>query len=198
MQFLNNYLKENFDVNTPNYKKAKEVIELIENEFGNCQLVAKTKGDGNCLIRAILVYLYNSRDKNVMFEILSGLLDDDEILKLNCHFTENRNITDEIEDIIIKLCTNVREFIEQKWDYPFDIKEHMVQYINAIDGLAMKMVMRMFCVNELQVWSLNYDETGYLYTYKIDENTFFKKEITGFKVSLICAQGRCHYSPIIY
>lgn len=194
MTSLREFLNSEFCYASPNLQVAELNAKKIEKQVGNKTIIVRVKGNGNCLPKSIITNMLLTRNEDVMFNILESFVDFGSLLQI----FENRNLDRLMEfidsPIIDSLCNNIRGEIYKKWDYSGCPEYHMDE--NAIDGLARDMIMRLLCIEEMSVYSLNPGNEEYKKVYKVDNDKFIKK-FSPWKVNLICAQGFCHYSAFV-
>jgi hypothetical protein len=187
MESLSEFTQTEFHQRSPCYQQANQIKTQIESD--RTFNVIRVRGDGLCLIRAIIANINYLRDRDTVFNILQNFTD---------NYQELLNLFDQKEysgNIIDDMCCNIKNQIIQKWDYKGCPEYHMDE--NSIDGLAVHFVMRLLCVSKLTIYSLKPEpEKTYYQTIEIDSK-YFMHNISGWHVSLICAQGKCHYSALV-
>ncbi len=187
---LESFLKSEFSESSPNFLKAKTNLENIISEIGYRKVI-RIRGNGNCLISSMITCLMFERRADIMHDLLDEFIEPVSIFNL----LNSKNTDPETNSHLLILGEIIRDTINKKWDYPGCPDYHMDD--NAIDGLAREMLMRLLCVNELVIYSLKPGiNESYKKIIKIDAGHFFK-EITPWKIHLICAQGFCHFSSLV-
>lgn len=187
---LMEFLKQNFHNSSPNFQRAKETVDkLIDLGFTT---VKQVRGDGNCLIRALLLHLIETRDKNIMFAILINFIS----IELIIEFFETKDdkifevLVQNIRDAVLEnlnLCENV----QQRELIPFMMDE------SAIDGFALEQVMRLLNVQKMTVHSLCPNAGEDVETVFQVIGKFLTPDVAPWESTLISAQGRCHYSTLL-
>jgi hypothetical protein len=192
---LDQFVKKQFHPLYRNYSSAISHTSSIKQELGDRQ-VLRVVGNGNCLIKSIVAYILCTRDASIIELLLLPLLDKSKVDLLVATKDNIKCVAQIIDsDIIDELCQTIRDKIVNEWDYIGCPEYHLDA--NAIDGLAREMVLRILCVGELVVFSLNPNKnTSYKKIITVD-TTKFKNNVTPWKVTLICAQDFCHYSALI-
>lgn len=199
---LDEFTFNQFRGNPDNLRRATSIANEIKKATFDDISVLTTRGDGNCLIRSIIAHLFVRRTKDVMFEILMPLCGDN--IAALFAFIEEKDVVVAINNPVIDIiCASIRAFITSKWDYKGEVGYHMSD--DAIDGFAVLYVMRLLGVNELKVYSLkpeNRTSGTTIYRYVEPYLNVFTTDkliapVTPWTVTLICAQGRCHYSALI-
>lgn len=128
-QSIFEYLDEQVGRNPSKKSQFTSIVAEINNG-SHCTEIIIVPGDGNCLIRSICKYL-ESHLINIFGNITTNLSIMGEKSNIILPFEQNYDL---------KICELVRELIFTKWDYDSDIIYHMDE--NAIDGLAIQMVIR--------------------------------------------------------
>lgn len=158
--------------------------------------VIDVRGDGNCLIYAIIVYLRYTRDINMFVTTLMPFCD------------ENSRVVDKLltsPDDLLKdsismrhIADQIRNHIYLKWDYKGNSEYHMDD--RAVDGLAREMVMRLLGVEELVCYTLCPDKGDPLKRKtatspgKADLRTDIEHK---WQVTLLSPSGYTHYCALL-
>jgi hypothetical protein len=172
------HILSEFSPESGNYLKIKYNIENL-NKLGFSRII-QVRGDGNCLIRSLLIYLKETRNPDIFTTIL-----------LNNHID-----FDKILNFDLDHCTNcIREKVIRDWDLIIGIGEwfyHMDD--SAIDGLAREAVMSLLGIDKLTIYSLlpGSDEDSV----KIIVTSKNFSGITKWHATLLCKTGFCHYSAL--
>lgn len=152
-----NYLEHNFCGEGPNrdtaFTNMKKICEHMTSKNLNVGSIVSCRGDGNCLIRALLAYILYVRDPNIVFEILTRFCDDTNALSI----TSQRLTIDKIHDIVNgpiveTICSNIRSKIMNEWPYQGEWFYHMDD--TAIDGLAVVLVLDLLDIDSVTIFAL--------------------------------------------
>ena len=156
--------------------------------------VIDVRGDGNCLIYSILVYLRHTRDINVFMTTILPFC--------------NEHITAQLissPDTVLSDATSmkhiadqVRNYILLHWDYKGSSEYHMNNH--AVDGLAREMTMRLLGVDELVCYSLCPDlgDPNVRVTKISPEKKDLRPDIDHkWTVNLLSPSGYTHYNALL-
>lgn len=179
------YLYREIGKNAQKKNKIPQILNEINEKTQNNTL-GLVRGDGNCLTRAIICYM-RKHTPQIFVNIAISLFQ-------LC----NRDIiipdTDKYDDLIVIM---IRELISKLWDYKESSIYHMDD--NAIDGDAIRMVMRLLGLNMLHIYQA-FDgadrKQGWRTIILNDSERFFHDHTHGISVFLFTLNG-CHYSTII-
>ena len=147
--------------------------------------VYSIRGDGNCFIRCLVIYLWNSLNKNLFFDTFSSFIDLDKLLKFIEHGLS--------EHVLEFICIKIRSNVQSKWDY-HDIPIECQMDENAICGKAQEMVMRILGVERFTGYSLIPDSNESIeFGHLVDKSMLFFNSGT-HHIHLLCEHGRNHFS----
>lgn len=138
MQSMKDYLLTEIGKNP---QKVHEIDLIVKNiqRGTNFTNIMRVRGDGSCLIRAILCRL--KEIPNILMSITINL----------CMISNTDIFTpDNWMDFENKFCILVRNLIIQKWNEKGEYYYHMSD--NAIDGLAIIMAMKLLNIDILNVY----------------------------------------------
>lgn len=168
-------------------------MRIVEDGFNRS---IDVRGDGNCLIYAIIVYLFYTRNSNVFVTTLMPFCD------------ENDHIVDQLvtsPGVLLKDSISMRHIADQirnniylKWDYKGNSDFHMNE--RAIDGLARVMVMRLLGVEELVCYTLCPDKGDPLKRKDLvtPEKVDLRPDIEHkWQVTLLSPHGYTHYHALL-
>lgn len=191
---ISDYLIREIGGNINKRKQIPQLIELIKQNTQN-ETLDLVRGDGNCLIRAIIRYM-RKHTPQIFVNIVINLF---ELSGRNIIIPEignniDRKVHDNYDDIV---CVVIRELIEKRWDYKGSAMYHMDD--NAIDGDAVRMVLRLMCVNDLNIFQA-FDgadrKQGWRNIKLNSSEKLFHDHTNGISVALFTLNG-CHYSAIV-
>lgn len=152
------------------------------------------RGDGNCFIYAILVYLRHTRNINIFMTILLPFCNE---AMLECLLTSVDKFMANCE-YMHAVAYDIRNNIVINWDYIGVPEYHMNN--NAIDGLAREMVMRLLGVDEIICYSLIPDNgEKEIRVMQISPNkSDLRPDIPHkWKVTLLSPSGYTHYGALL-
>jgi hypothetical protein len=172
--------------------RISEIIYEIAERTSN-STIDRVRGDGNCLIRVILRYM-RRHTPQLLTNVLITLFEMAGRDIIFPQFDGNRLTEDAYDDVV---CGMIRELIVKKWDYKGDPVYHMNE--EAIDGLAIHMVMRLLGVSKLSVYQA-FDGAGRKHGWRDTtlgkDETLFHRDIQGITIILMTLNG-CHYTAIV-
>ncbi len=135
-----------FCVSSKNFRNIEMNARAIKSH--GFSRVIDVKGDGNCLIYSIIVYLYYTRDINSFVYSVMTYCDKETLVEL---FRRPKYVITNYR-MMLSIATNIRKCIVSKWDYIGSPWFHMNG--DAIDGLAREMVMRLLGVSMITCYTL--------------------------------------------
>jgi hypothetical protein len=183
-----------FHPSSPNYNIVKNNIQLLIN-MGFSRVI-NVRGDGMCLIYAIIAYIFETRDNDSIYtilepfcteEILSGLIDSPKTVKKH----------------IETIARNVATAVTKHWSYIGESRYHMDE--NAIDGLAIRMVMKLLAIDRLichvllpkpLVIEYNVNDSCESKSLREGIPAYHRDDISGWMVTLLSV-NRCHYRTLL-
>ena len=177
------YLEEEVGKN-PSKKKSFDTILKSIRDAGLEGTIIRVRGDGNCLIRALLVDLV-AKAKSITGNLLAEL----------CLQNGAEIIVDFDAE---KICVLVRDLVSRLWAYKGGPEYHMNE--NAIDGLAVNMVMRLLGVTKLRIYQA-FDGTDRKAGWRDIEldpkmEPLFTQDTKGVTAHIFTLDGR-HYNGIL-
>lgn len=189
---IEQYLVTEIDGTPEKVGRIPDIIHEIAERTSN-STIERVRGDGNCLIRAILRYM-RSHTPQLLTNVLITLFEMANKDIIFPQFGVDRSSEDAYDDVI---CGMIRELIVKKWDYKGETAYHMNG--NAIDGLAIWMVMRLLGIAKLQIYQAYYGagrDHGWRDIVFDPSNKLFHSDIQGISIILLTLNG-CHYTAIV-
>lgn len=160
------------------------------------------RGDGNCLIRSIICYLFNNRTKNTFLNILMnvfsvGGVDDIGVIMPLFDDGYGWDLEKFIgnHELMELLCNTIRNIVDKQWCFKGSAIYHMDA--NSIDGLAIEMVMKILKVSELKIYQA-FDGSSRKYGWRtVSTDSFIGEFIEPVSVTIITMNGT-HYNSLLY
>lgn len=135
---ISSYLNSEIRFNQQKSQRIPIIVQEIKNFCGKDSLIT-IRGDGNCLIRALFTYMEHNTPRIYQNNIVDILLMANKDIELS-----------HADDPHTLLCEIVRDLVVKKWDLKGEHSHHMNE--NAIDGLAIEMVMRILGIDRLNIY----------------------------------------------
>lgn len=184
---IEGFLLENFHKESPRFGNARSIVDdLLAKVFSR---VIQVRGDGNCLIRATIIHLLETRDMDVLFTIFEPFLGSSTFSFLDT----------KADDLFEKLVLSIRSNVLSKAEDLAGDQANLVPYYmdgTAIDGPARTMVFKLLNVQKATIYSLA-PSVGDLNPTVFEIDGPFLSDVATWDINLICAQGMCHYSVLL-
>lgn len=189
---IEQYLVAEIDGNFEKVGLIPTIVYEISERTSN-SAVERVRGDGNCLVRAILRYM-RKHTPQILINVLIALFEMAGRDIIFPTFNESRTIEDVYDDVIVGL---IRELIEKRWDYKGNPSYHMSG--DALDGLSISMIMRLLGLNKLSIYHA-FEGAGRKQGWRDitlgKDEKLFHPDIQGITIILITLNG-CHYTAIV-
>lgn len=127
---------------------AQEGIERIKRDSGGRKNIVDVWGDGNCIIYSMIAYLFHTCSRDRFFTVLFPFCSDhirEMLLDVPEHVLGDH-------ETMFQIAQNVRDVVVRCWYFKGNCDYHMNS--RAIDGYAVKMVMNLFGVDSMEVFSV--------------------------------------------
>jgi len=174
-------------------------IPRINDDLKDYQYLITSRGDGNCLVRSIIAYMYCARNFGTFLNTLAHIyeLDGREVYYSTLINDKGANVVEFMtkhEQYFANFYNMTKSVVTKHWSLKGCSEYHMDA--NAMDGLCIEIILNIFNISKLKIYQAFDGAARKAGWREIKSSKYVSDSLENIEVSIFTFNG-CHYAALV-